>query len=41
MPRNKWLRRRKVKIATGNRNRNAPDAITVQSDKPDPTWLGM
>jgi hypothetical protein len=30
MPRRRWLRSRKVKIATGSRNRKVPAAITVQ-----------
>src|SRR5689334_1820174 len=41
MPRSRWLRSRKVKIATGSRNRNVPAAITVQSGRPEPTWEGM
>src|SRR5690606_20601351 len=40
-PRRRWLRNRKVKIATGTRNRKVPAAITVQSGRPEPTWLGM
>ncbi len=30
-----------MKIATGNRKRKVPAAITVQSGRPEPTWLGM
>src|SRR6478609_2971774 len=37
MPRSRWLRSRKVKMATGSRNRTAPAAITVQSWRPVPT----
>ena len=28
-------------MATGSRNRKVPEAITVQSGRPEPTWLGM
>src|SRR5690606_36289002 len=41
MPRSRWFRSRKVKTATGSRNRKAPAAIAVQSCKPEPTWYGM
>src|SRR5215217_5245536 len=41
MPRSRWLRSRKVKMATGSRNSTVPAAMTVQSWRPVPTWLGM
>src|SRR5690606_15985975 len=41
MPRSRWLRSRKVKMATGSRKSTVPAALTVQSCRPVPTWLGM
>src|SRR5690606_23785970 len=40
-PLSRWLRSTKVKIATGSKNSTVPAAITVQSGRPEPTWLGM
>src|ERR1700722_14635337 len=40
-PRSRCRRNRKVKIATGRRNRRVPAAIAVQSVIPDPSCEGM
>src|SRR5690606_41370879 len=41
MQRSRWVRSRRVRIASGSGNSTVPAAMTVQSCRPVPTGLGM